>query len=566
MKSNFGATNSLKTTTWLFFIALTCFFIHSCKSEDEKPKEKDIVRKEELFPDRVKTNLTRLINYAAQNNGKINDTTVLRFVPQIQQIYVKNNYTSIWSSEGKRISIGDSLNKFINAAMEYGLFPSDYHLKELKGIQNRIESDTLASKDAALWSRADVLLTDAFLRVAGDLKRGRLPYDSTSRKDTLINFDSIYLSTLDKVIQTKSITNILEELEPRLPGYQDLRSGVKGYVDTTEFQKYTYLDYPYTDSIAFFDLLKQRLYEEKMLDSLPTFMDTISFRKVIGKYQAAKKLKVTGHLNENTVKYLNDTNWERFKRIAISLDKFKLMPDTMPEIYVWVNIPRYYLRVMEGDSLVLESKVIVGAAKTRTPELYSEISNFITYPQWTVPYSIVFKEMLPAIQKDVAYLEKQNLIVVDRYDSVIDPEKIDWKKLSKKKFPYQIKQREGDDNSLGVLKFNFRNKYAVYLHDTNARWMFQKSSRALSHGCVRVQDWRDLAHFLVRNDTIKYNIDTLADWIVRQEKHVVSGFKKVPLFIRYFSCEGSYGKVKFYDDIYGEDKILAERYFSKNIN
>lgn len=238
----------------------------------------------------------------------------------------------------------------------------------------------------------------------------------------------------------------------------------------------------------------------------------------------------------------------------------------MPTVYVWVNLPAYYLKVVDSDTVVMQSRVIVGATKTRTPELHSEISNFITYPQWTVPYSIVFKEMLPAIQKDVAYLEKQNLIVVDKNDSVLDPEKIDWMKLSKKRFPYLIKQREGDDNSLGVLKFNFRNKYAVYLHDTNVRWMFQKTSRALSHGCVRVQDWRELAHFLVRNDTIKYNIDTLASWIVRQEKHVVSGFKRVPLFIRYFTCEGADGKVKFYDDIYGEDKILTERYFSKNIN
>ena len=295
-------------------------------------------------------------------------------------------------------------------------------------------------------------------------------------------------------------------------------------------------------------------------------MDTTAFKKAIGKYQAAKKLKVTGRINENTVKSLNDTDWERFKRIAISLDKYKLMPDTVPPIYVWVNLPSYHLKVIECDTLVMDSRVIVGAVKTRTPELHSEISNFITYPQWTVPFSIVFKEMLPAIQKDVAYLEKQNLIVVDKNDSVLDPEKIDWSKLSKKKFPYLIKQREGDDNSLGVLKFNFRNKYAVYMHDTNARWMFQKSLRALSHGCVRVQDWRGLAHFLVRNDTVKYSLDTLASWIVREEKHVVSGFKKVPLFIKYFTCEGAYGKVKFYDDIYCEYKILAEKYFSKNLN
>ena len=149
---------------------------------------------------------------------------------------------------------------------------------------------------------------------------------------------------------------------------------------------------------------------------------------------------------------------------------------------------------------------------------------------------------------------------------MVDPSTLDWAKVNPKKFSYEIKQREGDDNSLGVLKFNFRNKYAVYLHDTNARWMFSKTNRALSHGCVRVQDWRELAHFLVRNDTIKYSLDTLASWIVRQEKHVVSGFKKVPLFIRYFTCESRYGRIRFYEDIYGEDKILAEKYFSKYIN
>ena len=302
-----------------------------------------------------------------------------------------------------------------------------------------------------------------------------------------------------------------------------------------------------------------------MIDSISTNFDSVQLSKALKKYQAKHKIKASGKVNEATINALNDTPWERFKRIALSLDKYKLMPDTLPTTYVWVNIPGYYLKVVDTGQVVMESRVIVGSSKTRTPELHSDISNFITYPQWTVPYSIIFKEMLPAIKKDVTYLDRQNLMVVDRNDSVLDPYLIDWSKLSKKKFPYLIKQREGDDNSLGVLKFNFRNKYAVYLHDTNARWMFSKSDRALSHGCVRVQDWRDLAHFLVRNDTIKYHTDTLASWIVRQEKHVVSGFKKVPVYLRYFSCEAKDGKVKFYDDVYGEDRILTEKYFAKNI-
>jgi murein L,D-transpeptidase YcbB/YkuD len=220
------------------------------------------------------------------------------------------------------------------------------------------------------------------------------------------------------------------------------------------------------------------------------------------------------------------------------------------------------LRVIDTDTLVMDSRVIVGQPKTRTPLLTSNVSNFIIYPQWTVPYSIIFKEMLPKIQKNVAYLDKENLMVVDKNDSILDPHTIDWSRFNKKYFPYQLKQRQGDDNSLGVLKFNFANKYSVYLHDTNARWLFSNSSRALSHGCVRVKEFLKLADFLVRDDTLRYHPDTLKSWINRQEKHVVSGFHRVPIFIRYFSCEGKNGKLKIYDDIYAEDRILRERYFA----
>jgi murein L,D-transpeptidase YcbB/YkuD len=219
--------------------------------------------------------------------------------------------------------------------------------------------------------------------------------------------------------------------------------------------------------------------------------------------------------------------------------------------------------VVDSDTVVFESKVIVGAPKTRTPLLTSEISNFVTYPQWTVPMSIIMKEMLPAIKKNVNYLAKQNLMVVDDNDSVRDPTKINWKRLNKHNFPYQIKQREGDDNSLGVMKFNFRNKYDVYLHDTNVRWMFDEKYRAVSHGCVRVKEWRKLSAFLIRKDTMRYHPDSLKAWIARQEKHTVYGFARVPIFLRYYTVVGRKGKLVFYDDIYGEDRELRNRYFAK---
>jgi len=300
-------------------------------------------------------------------------------------------------------------------------------------------------------------------------------------------------------------------------------------------------------------------------------MDPVRFRSAILGFQRKYEFKITGHISNSLIDKLNNTDLEKFKRIAVTLDRYKQLPDSLPLTYIWVNLPGYTLRVMDHDTIVFSSKVIVGGPVTRSPVLTSEISNFITMPQWTVPYSIIFKEMLPKIRKDSNFLDKENLMVIDDNDSVINPRTVNWYKLNKTHFPYQLKQRQGDDNSLGVIKFNFRNKYSVYIHDTNVRWMFGKSYRAISHGCVRVKEWDKLANYLVRNDststgTLRIPSDTIKAYIARGEKHMFSGFHKLPLFIRYYTCEGKAGKIVFYEDIYDEDRNLIQKYFAnKNV-
>jgi murein L,D-transpeptidase YcbB/YkuD len=129
-------------------------------------------------------------------------------------------------------------------------------------------------------------------------------------------------------------------------------------------------------------------------------------------------------------------------------------------------------------------------------------------------------------------------------------------------------QGSGDANALGILKFNFPNKYAVYLHDTNQRYLFGQTIRSLSHGCVRVQEWQKLAYYIIRNDRVQpatnklAMIDSMDTWIERKEKHSIPVKSKLPVYIRYFTCEGKPGGITFYDDIYGEDKRLRERYFA----
>ena len=543
----------------LFFIFSLFFFC--CKNNKKQP-ETDIVSKPEKMPDHISNDLEKTLDYISQNKGKLNDTVQVGYIKLDDSIYSAKSYSSFWTKDEKWLPLANSLYEFIENSKEYGLFPDDYHYNALSFIRRVLVEDSIAKKNAVIWARADILLTDAFFKLAKDLKQGRFVYDSvTLRTDTLLK-DSILTQTLNQAIQSGSIDSTLINLEPKLVGYDSLKTYLKGFLATAKFKPFTYLLYPYKDSITFFDLLKKRLFENGTITSDSVEMDTAQFVNAIKKFQKKRGLRITGHISETVVDELNNSDIVKFKRIAVNLDRYKLLPDTLPHTYIWVNLPSFMLQVYDDDTVAFESRIIVGDPKTRTPLLTSQVSNFITYPQWTVPYSIIFKEMLPKIQQNIDYLKKENLMVVDKDDNILDPKKIKWSKLSKKHFPYFLKQQQGDNNSLGVIKFNFRNKYSVYMHDTNVRWMFGKAFRALSHGCVRVKEWQKMSDFLVRNDTMRYHPDTLRAWIKRQEKHVVSGFQRVPVFLRYFDCVGVNGRIKFYDDIYEEDKFLREKYFS----
>ena len=547
-------------------IWLSLLTVVACRNREKPkpPKEVVMVEKPEEVQVKASEQMQELLRFVEGSDGKMNDSTQLRNYNLLRSIYSETGYEPIWSSVDKWKPTADSLFFLISKCREFGLFPSDYHLPQLLRERNNLVIDTAARKNIALWTRSDILLTDGFLQMLRDVYTGRLDKDSiTQRYDTLSNEQRI--TYLKQVNSAGGGYAVLESLEPKLTGYQAIRAALPAFLDSVTFKDYTYVKYPAKDSMTLVRTVAKRLQEDSLLSANWTDADSSGYAEAVKKYQAANKIKTTGIAASLTVQSMNSTTWDKFKRIAVNLDRYKQLPATMPPTYIWVNLPAFSLKVMDADTVALASKVIVGAPKTRTPVLSSQVVNFITSPQWTVPYSIIFKEMLPKIQKDINYLNKQNLMVVDKNDSVINPATIDWSKLSKTNFPYLLRQRQGDDNSLGVMKFNFRNKYDVYLHDTNARGLFARSNRAMSHGCVRVQEWSKLSQFLVRDDTIKYPVDTLKAWISRQEKHVIADFDHVPVYLRYFTVDASDGRIKFYDDIYGDDRLLTERYFKSKL-
>jgi murein L,D-transpeptidase YcbB/YkuD len=553
----------MKQSRSYFFIFLSIsFLLIQCKNSVDKPPEKHVVVNPAKLVESTSEDIHHTLEYLTTNQGRLNDSVGISFLGLIDSLYDANNYKPIWLRGERTTPEGTSFTNLIQNSRLWGLFPNDYHYNILAFIDRAFSLDSNASKNAALWARKDLLLTDAFFLMVKDLKRGRIPYDSvTLRTDTLL-LDTFYTKTLNQALQSGNVSAVLHNLEPRSKGYDSLKAYIGNFLDSASFAPYTYLPYPYTDSAGFFQLLQKRLVETGNLSDTVPPMNPAKFRSAIIRFQKKYEFKVTGFTSNSLVDRLNNTDLEKFKRIAITLDRYKQLPDSLPETYVWVNLPGYNLRVIDHDTVVFTSKIIVGGPLTRSPVLTAEISNFITMPQWTVPFSIIFKEMIPNIIKDSNFLAKENLMVVDNNDSVLDPHKINWKRVDKKHFPYQLKQREGDDNSLGVIKFNFRNKYSVYLHDTNVRWRFGNSYRAISHGCVRVKEWGKLADYLVRNDSLRIPPDTIRAYITRGEKHMFSGFHKLPLYMRYFTCEGKNGKIIFYEDIYDEDRNLIQKYFA----
>lgn len=246
----------------------------------------------------------------------------------------------------------------------------------------------------------------------------------------------------------------------------------------------------------------------------------------------------------------------RIETIHVNMERWRWEKQALPRRYLTVNTPAFRLRILEDDSVVLTSNVIVGRKETPTPELRSVIRTFIIYPYWHVPRSI-FRELLPNIRADSTYLDRRNYQVLGADGRIIDHRTIDWQAVTAETFPYILRQREGDENTMGVLKFVFANNYNVYLHDTNARGLFSRSYRALSHGCVRVHRAVDLARYLAKDDDTYVGPEDLDQYLEVKAKMTVKVVKPLPVLLQYFTAEAEDDNVLIYDDIYGKDTDVS---------
>jgi murein L,D-transpeptidase YcbB/YkuD len=231
------------------------------------------------------------------------------------------------------------------------------------------------------------------------------------------------------------------------------------------------------------------------------------------------------------------------------------MPGELGARHIFVNIPAFSLEVREQGRQVLDMRVVVGKRGKETPAFSSAMTHVVFSPYWNIPDTIVEGETLPALAKDPAYLERQNIDILRASNAgteIVDASSVDWNDAHALQ-RLSFRQRPGTSNALGLVKFMFPNSFDVYIHDTPSVALFQRAARALSHGCVRIQDPRRLAAYVLR-DQPQWTSETIERAMRAGTEQHVKLSAPLPVHIAYFTVwVDREGGLRFLSDVYGYD-------------
>jgi murein L,D-transpeptidase YcbB/YkuD len=243
---------------------------------------------------------------------------------------------------------------------------------------------------------------------------------------------------------------------------------------------------------------------------------------------------------------------ERAEQIRMNLERWRWVPRDLGDRYVLVNVPSYQLQVMEGENPVLAMRVIVGQTDHQTPLFSDEMTYVVFSPYWNIPSGILRNETLPRVARDPDFLRRNNIEVVGT-SGPVDPASIDWSDEGGTE-GLAFRQRPGADNALGLVKFIFPNHFDVYLHDTPGDHLFNKEVRALSHGCIRVEDPVALAEYVMR-DNEKWDPARIRAAMHARRERAVTLKQKLPVHIGYWTAwvESDGKTVTYTADPYGID-------------
>lgn len=543
----------------------------------------------------------------------------IKYIKELKDFYVQRNFQPIWDQLRNDSTKRSELKNLLYSSENEGLSSKFYHVDSIDQLLEYLQSnfDSFHEKLAFL----EILVSDGLIALHHDRVFGRsnpkeifgtnymLPLDTMKDFNLL---EPLNYGEFSKVFEKNELNNSLE--------YQSLKKILaleRDKWEKTDKKPFSFkipknIKILLGDSFQEIDQVVYTLIQKGYLNQKDSSLAKSSTykRKIfqsIKKFQEAVGLHPDGILGFNTFQALNLSPLQKILQIQANLERCRwFSTHKLKAPFIYINLPEYNLYLHYADSINVQ-KVCIGKQKPidyerklskfletkkwyhkptnfETPQIFSKIRYLVLNPKWGVPKSIVMREMWHLMIEDSCYLTNNHYEVYQN-NQVIDGDTINWKRYKADKHPFHIKQKAGDFNALGKIKFIFSNPFSIFLHDTPQKSKFENVQRSVSHGCVRVENPLEIGEFLMQDhkkinrdefrmklgyepldEQLKkqWRTDTLLQHHIEDSTKIIFLEKTIPIYFDYKTITfDEQGKEKYHFDIYDQNKLIVESFEGK---
>lgn len=510
---------------------------------------------------REKTHGEAAFDAAADYLKFINVMAEKRIAEALVAFYSENR-SFLWTADNKVLDKASNIAAFFALAAEDGLNPNEYAVAI---PANHFDPARIAERQQKL-ADFEIRLSARALRYAIDAGEGRIVADRLSGFHDLPRGRVDPKTVLERLVSESNPVAYLKSFQPDNAAYAALKRGLAEIGEPKRQPVRILLDRairPGDESseigkvIALINRHAPATYLELHRDVLEAHADANFYDpeliSAIKSYQRLSGNTPDGIIGKNTVAALQgEQDSIKRDRILYSMERLRWLPHDFGSRYVMVNQPSYRAEYFEGGQEKLAMNVVIGSPRHQTYFFYDKIQTVVFNPSWGVPRSIILNEMLPKVMRDSSYLDRNGYEVYVRGKKV-PASAVNWYAVAAGKAHVGIRQKPSLDNALGELKILFPNEHDIYMHDTPAKSYFNRDMRALSHGCIRLEQPRDMAAAVLGRP-----VEELSKYFGKNER----GLKvadPVPVYIAYFTAwPDTEGNIRFFNDVYDRDSGLRK--------
>lgn len=490
----------------------------------------------------------------------------IRALPEVAaalQDYYANHPHFVWINQGIVSDKARAAMADLALSGRYGLSPDDYAVP----LPKQSEGDETARLKAMM--KFELNLSAKALTYVLDAERGRVDPDRMSDYYDLPRKHIDLVAALTQMAQSNDIVSFLDNRNPDNLQFRALVAALSQAKAAAPKQAITLADdtfiAPGTRNPALpaiIAAIRQRAstaLKQKYAATLADYRDGDHYGpqlvRLVRAFQKQHGLNADGIIGNNTIQVLKaSAPRDRIKKIVLAMERLRWLPRNLGNRYVLLNEAAFEVTFIDGNKPPLSMPVVEGKPSRQTYVFADTIKSVEYNPSWSVPRSILINEMLPHLYRDPSYLSRHGYIVINSHGQKVPSSAINWGAVARNQITVDVKQPPGPRNALGLLKIEFPNKHAIYMHDTPEKSLFNHAQRAFSHGCVRLKYPREMAAALL-GKPVSYIDQRIAQGENVSEK--VPG--DIPVYLVYFTAwPDQTGTMHYYGDVYGRDGYLSD--------